>query len=230
MCTTAGVLCFWDINSPFFDGMDVCWCLSQETPWILHETYPKHHEMMCRRHCHSQCSDCQNAYFVLFKLIKCPNLDINDAACLQGVHIQCCETVLLSDRFGYSGSQKTQPQPVPSRFVPNGSPNYVHEHSSNNLVFGIWNMQLQTAHLLVVSDFWYLQNSASCFEIIAIFCPKTRLLGYWLLRLEDIKNRRWPKDVPSGATSFMGQTLDSLIDMCGLNVMVPMNNRRFLIG
>jgi hypothetical protein len=30
-------------------------------------------------------------------------------------------------------------------------------------------MELQMAHLLAVSDFSYLQNLASCFEIVIIF-------------------------------------------------------------
>jgi len=30
-------------------------------------------------------------------------------------------------------------------------------------------MNLQMAHLLALSDFRYLQNSATCFEIIVIF-------------------------------------------------------------
>jgi len=65
-------------------------------------------------------------------------------------------TVPLSDRCYYSGSMKTRTWPVQSGFVQNGSLNQVHEYSSDNLVFGTWNMQVQTAHLLVVSDFWYL--------------------------------------------------------------------------
>jgi len=89
-------------------------------------------------------------------------------------------------------------------------------------------MELQTAHLLAVSDFWYLQNSASCIEIIVIFDQKTRFLGYCLLRLEDIKNRRRPKDAPRWAAYFTYQILNSLIHICGLMVMVHVKNRRFL--
>jgi len=91
-------------------------------------------------------------------------------------------------------------------------------------------MQLWTAHLLVVSNFRYLQNSASCFEIIAIFGPKTSFLGYRLLRFEDIQNLRLPKDAPCGATYFIYQTLNSLIHVCGLNVMICLKNRQFLMG
>jgi hypothetical protein len=91
-------------------------------------------------------------------------------------------------------------------------------------------MQLRTAHLLVVSDVWYLQNSASSFEIIAIFGPKTRFLGYRLLRFEDIGNRRRPKGAPYEATYFMYQTLNSLINICSHNAMVRLKNRRVLMG
>jgi hypothetical protein len=73
----------------------------------------------------------------------------------QGVRVVLA-TVPFSDRFYYSGSTKTRTCPVLSGIVPNGSLNSVHEYWSDNLVFGTWNMQLQTAHLLVVSDFWYL--------------------------------------------------------------------------
>ena len=62
-------------------------------------------------------------------------------------------TVPFSDRFYYSGSMETPTWPVRSGCVPNGSLNQVHEYSYNNFVFGTRNMQLQTAHLLVVSDF-----------------------------------------------------------------------------
>jgi len=65
-------------------------------------------------------------------------------------------TVPFSDCFYYSSSMKTRTWPVRSGFVQNGSLNQVHKYSSDNLVFGTWNMQLLTAHLLVVSDFWYL--------------------------------------------------------------------------
>jgi len=91
-------------------------------------------------------------------------------------------------------------------------------------------MQLWTAHLLAVFDFGYLRNSASCFEIIAIFGPKTRFLGYHLLRFEGIKNRRQLNDAPYEATYFMYQTLNSLINICSHNAMVRLKNRRFLMG
>jgi hypothetical protein len=139
-------------------------------------------------------------------------------------------TVPFSDRFYYSSSMKTRTCPVWTRFVPNGSLNQVHEYSSDNFVFGTRIMQLQMAHLLVVSDFWYLQNSVSCFEIIVIFGVKTMFLGCRLLRIQDIENRRQPKDAPCKAAYFTYQTLNSLINICGLKVMVCLKNRRFLMG
>jgi len=54
-------------------------------------------------------------------------------------------------------------------------------------------MQLWTAHLLAVSDFGYLQNSASSFESIAIFGRKPRFLGYRWLRFEDIEKSETAK-------------------------------------
>jgi len=52
------------------------------------------------------------------------------------------------------------------------------------------------AHLLVASDFRYLQNSASGFENIVIFRPKCMFLHHRLPSFEDIENWRRPKDAP----------------------------------
>jgi len=139
-------------------------------------------------------------------------------------------TVPFSDRFYSSGSKKTQTKPVWSRFVPNGSFKSVLEYSSDNSVFGTWNTELQMAHLLAVFNFWYLQNSASGFEIIVILNRKTRFFGYRLQRFQDIDNRRRPKDAPCWAADFTFQTLNSLINICGLKVMVRLKNCRFLMG
>jgi len=57
-------------------------------------------------------------------------------------------------------------------------------------------MQLCMVHLLVVSDFQYLQNSASGFEYTVIFRAKTMFLHHRLLSFEDIENLRPPKDAP----------------------------------
>jgi len=88
-------------------------------------------------------------------------------------------------------------------------------------------MELQTVHLLVVSDFWYLQNSTSCFDIIVIFGWNTRFLGYRLLKFKDIENRRRPKDAPHWATYFTYQTLNCLINICGPKEMVRLKHRWF---
>jgi hypothetical protein len=94
---------------------------------------------------------------------------------------------------------KTYPQAVRSGIVQNGSFNSALEYLSNNLVFVTWNMELLMPHPLALSDFWYLQNSVSCFEIIVIFGRKTRFLACRLLRFQDIENRRQPKDAPRWA-------------------------------
>jgi hypothetical protein len=75
------------------------------------------------------------------------------------IMIQCWLVLAMipySDRFYYSGSMKTRTWPVRSVFVPNGSLTKVHEYSSDTLVFGTCNMELQMVHRLVVSDFWYI--------------------------------------------------------------------------
>jgi len=89
---------------------------------------------------------------------------------------------------------------------------------------------MHTAHLFVVSDFGYHSNSESCFEIIVIFGAKTRFFSWRLLRFKDIENGRRPKDAPCKATYFTYQTLNTLINICGLKVMVRLKIRRFLMG
>ena len=139
-------------------------------------------------------------------------------------------TVPFLDYFYYSCSKKTQNHPVWSRFVANGSVNYIHEKSSENLALGIYNMQLQTVQLLAISDFRYLQNSTCYVEIIVIFGPKTRFLSYHLRRFDDIENRRQPKDAPCEVAYFTYQTLNSLINGCGHNVMVHLKISQFSMG
>jgi len=79
------------------------------------------------------------------------------------------------------------------------------------------NMQLCVAHLLAVSDFRYLENSASG-------GPKTSFLGqkwlyFWscLLSFKDIEHRRPPKDAPCNAAYFTYQAVNILINIGGLN-------------
>jgi len=137
-----------------------------------------------------------------------------------------------SSVFGPFVLQQLQEKPDPAgsvRVCAKRFPQLSLEHSSDNSVFGTWNMELQMAHLLAVSDVWYLQNSASCFEIIVIVVRKTSFLEYRLLRIKDIENRRQPKVVPCWAAYFTYQTLNSLINNCCLKVMVHLKNRQFLM-
>jgi len=60
-------------------------------------------------------------------------------------------------------------------------------------------MQLCMAHLLVVSDFRYIQISASSFDNTVILRPKTMFLHQSLPSFEDIDNWRPPKDAPCKA-------------------------------
>jgi len=60
-------------------------------------------------------------------------------------------------------------------------------------------MQLCMAHLFVVSDFRYLENSASGFENTVIFRPKTMFLHHRLPSFEDIENWRRSNEAPCKA-------------------------------
>jgi hypothetical protein len=85
-------------------------------------------------------------------------------------------------------------------------------------------MQLYMTHLFVVSDFQYLQNSASSFENTVIFRPKTMFLRHRLPSFEDIKHQRPPKDAPCTAAYFTYQALKSLVNIGGLNWAVRLKN------
>jgi hypothetical protein len=78
-------------------------------------------------------------------------------------------TVPVSDRFYYSGSKK-------AGFLSNGSLNQVHKYSSENLVFGISNMQLCMAHLFMVSDCRYLQTQQAALKLLSFLTQKR---GFW---------------------------------------------------
>jgi len=60
-------------------------------------------------------------------------------------------------------------------------------------------MQLCMAQLLVVSKFRYLQNSASDGAKTWFLAEKSLYFQSCLLTLEDIENRRPPKDAPCKA-------------------------------
>jgi hypothetical protein len=85
-------------------------------------------------------------------------------------------------------------------------------------------MQLCKAHLLVVSDFPYLQNSVSGYENTVIFRLKTMFLQYRLWSFEDMENGRRPKDAPRKAAEFTYEALNSLINIGGLNWAVCLKN------
>jgi len=60
-------------------------------------------------------------------------------------------------------------------------------------------MQLCMAHLLVISNFQYLQNSASDDATTWFLGEKCLYFQSRLLSFEDIENRRQPKDAPCKA-------------------------------
>jgi len=60
-------------------------------------------------------------------------------------------------------------------------------------------MQLCMAHRLVVSNFQYLQNSASTGAKTWFLGTKSQYFQSRLLRFEDIKNRRPANDAPCNA-------------------------------
>jgi len=74
-------------------------------------------------------------------------------------------------------------------------------------------MQCCTAHLLVVSNVRYLQNSASNGAKTSFLGEKSLYFQSRLLSFEDIKNRRPPKDAPHRAAYFTYQALNFLINI-----------------
>jgi len=83
--------------------------------------------------------------------------------------------------------------------------------------------------------FWWspifdiVKTQQAALKLFPFSAIKRDFMGYHLLRFEDIENLKWPKDAPCGATHFTHQTLNSLINICCLNVMVRLKNRRFLM-
>jgi hypothetical protein len=75
-----------DIYSTVFNGKDVCWCLSELIVGILCEIDATNQVMLYGLLNYSRFIDCQKCDFALFKLSKCTNLDIIDAACLHIAH------------------------------------------------------------------------------------------------------------------------------------------------
>jgi hypothetical protein len=102
--------------------------------------------------------------------------------------------VPLWDHFDNSWSMKSLNQLVQFRVLLHGSLYYVHQYCSEYLELGMSIMQLWMAHLLVVSDFWYLQNSASGFESTVILRSKSMFLHHRLPSFDDMEHWRPPKD------------------------------------
>jgi len=73
------------------------------------------------------------------------------------------------------------------------------------------------AHLLVDSDFRYLQTSASGGSKTSFSGQKWLYFQSCLLRFKDIEHWRAPKDAPCKAAYFTYQALNNLINIGGLN-------------
>jgi hypothetical protein len=85
-CTTAGIAFLLDIHKMLVEGKEVCWCLSQKIPGILHENDANNRVMLYGCHHYAWFINSEEGNFALFKMSKRTNLDINDAACLHIVH------------------------------------------------------------------------------------------------------------------------------------------------
>jgi len=78
------------------------------------------------------------------------------------------------------------------------------------------NMLLCMAHLLVVSDVRYLQNSASSGAKTSFSDHKWLYFQSCLLSFKDMEHWRQPKDAPWKAAYFTYQALNYLINIGGL--------------
>jgi len=78
-------------------------------------------------------------------------------------------------------------------------------------------MQLCMGLLLVFSDFQYHENSASYCAKTSFLGPKWHLFQSHYLSFWDMQNRRLPKDAPCETAYLTYQTLNSLINIHGLN-------------
>jgi hypothetical protein len=77
-------------------------------------------------------------------------------------------------------------------------------------------MQLCMAHLLGVTNFQYLQNSASGGAKTSFSDQKWLYFQSHLLSIKDITHWRPPKDAPCKAAYFTYQALNNLINIGGL--------------
>ena len=81
----------------------------------------------------------------------------------------------------------------------------------------MWNMQLFQTHLLVVSDCWYIQNSASGGAKMSFLNQQWLYFPSRLLSFKDIKYWRPQKDAPCKAAYFIYQALNLLFNIGELN-------------
>ena len=75
------------IHRTLFKWKDVCWGLSQIIPRIIHETHTNNPIRLYSVPNHFQYMDSQTGSFAVFKISICTNLELNNAAFLNIVHI-----------------------------------------------------------------------------------------------------------------------------------------------
>jgi len=81
----------------------------------------------------------------------------------------------------------------------------------------MWNMQLCMVHLSVLSDFWYLRDSASGGAKTSFSDQKWLNFQSHFLSCKDIKHWKPPKDAPCKATYFTYQAQNCIINVGGHN-------------
>jgi len=74
------------------------------------------------------------------------------------------------------------------------SPNYAPKYLSDNSELGMWNMQCFMAHLLVVCNYWYFQNSATGGTKSSFSHYNWLSFQSYLLSFNNIEHWRPPKD------------------------------------
>jgi steroid 5-alpha reductase family enzyme len=83
----AEISCFIPIHRTFFNRKGIWWCLSEDTPWIIHEIHTNHQLMIYGWHYFSQFIHSQSSDYAWLKLIQHIYLDIKHSACLHVVYI-----------------------------------------------------------------------------------------------------------------------------------------------
>jgi hypothetical protein len=92
--------------------------------------------------------------------------------------------VAFSDCVCNSGAEKTRTQPVRWRFVANGALNEVLEYSSNNLVFGTWNMSCRRRIFWLSQIFDILKTQQAALKFLSFLAEKR---GFWATACWDLK-------------------------------------------